>query len=118
MARLPEILNHEPPTWGGSKWTEDGQWTRPGSQRLSLRRYQRRQDVKLYVVKVTALLPEPVSTDVELAKSAPRLRLPQPVLVSQLRTSVTGFYSEPEESPAPEPHPPVPVYVDESLIEE
>ena len=63
-------------------------------------------DVKSYVVKVTALLPEPVSTDVELAKSAPRLRLPQLVLVSQLRTSVTGFYSEPEESPAPEPHPP------------
>lgn len=28
MVRLPEILNHEPPTWGGSKWNEDGEWIR------------------------------------------------------------------------------------------
>ncbi|MER6329264.1 hypothetical protein ABT298_07980 [Streptomyces sp. NPDC001034] len=116
MARLPEILNHEPPTWGGSKWTEDGEWIRDLGRNIS--RYAGINDVKSYVARVSELMPEPVAIGAEQVQTGPRLRLPQPVVVRQLPISVSGFYSEPEESAEPEPQPPASVYVDESLIEE
>ncbi|MGY5015122.1 hypothetical protein ACWCY6_44970, partial [Streptomyces sp. 900105755] len=116
MARLPEILNHEPPTFGGSKWAEDGEWIRDLGRDIS--RYAGLDDVKSYVARVTELMPEPVVIGAEPVRTGPRLRLPEPVIVRQLPTSVMGFNSEPEESPAPELEPPAPVYVDESLIKE
>ncbi|MGW1622301.1 hypothetical protein [Streptomyces sp. NPDC002172] len=116
VARLPEILTHEPPTWGGSKWTEDGEWIRDLGRNVS--RYAGINDVKSYVARVTELMPESVVVGAEPVQTGPRLRLPQPVIVRQLPPSVTGFNSEPEESPAPEPQPSALVYVDESLIKE
>ncbi|WP_189266666.1 hypothetical protein [Streptomyces fuscichromogenes] len=118
MARLPEILNHEPPTFGGSKWAEDGEWIRDLGRDIS--RYAGLSDVKSYVARVTELMPEPVVIGAEPVRTGPshRFRLPQSVIVRQLPTSPMGFNSEPEESPAPESQPPAPVYVDESLIQE
>ncbi|MEU9413575.1 hypothetical protein AB0E08_48895 [Streptomyces sp. NPDC048281] len=116
MARLPEILNHEPPTWGGSKGLIDGEWTRELGRDIS--RYSGLNDVQSYVIRVAELMPEPVTVGAEPMQTGPRLRLPQPVIVRQLPTSVMGLNSEPEESPASEPEPSTPVYVDELLIKE
>jgi hypothetical protein len=114
MARLPEILNHEPPTWGGSKWTEDNAWIRDLGRDTS--RYAGLNDVKLYVARVTELMPEPVKVGAEPVPVAPSYRFSPPIIVRQLPTSVTGFNSDPEIPPAPET--PTAVYVDEPLIKE
>jgi hypothetical protein len=118
MARLPEILTHEPPTWGGSKWAEDGEWIRDLGRNVS--RYAGINDVKSYVARVTDLMPEaePVAVGAESLPVAPSYRFSPPIIVRQLPTSVTGFNSDPDEASAPDPQPSAPVYVDESLIKE
>lgn len=116
MSRLPAILDHEPPTWGGSRWGGNEKWTREMGR--DTHSYAGVNDVKSYVARVAELMPEPVVIGAEQVQTGPSLRLPHPVLVSQLPTSVAAFYSEPEESATPEPQPPSSAYVDAALVKE
>lgn len=123
MARLPDILDHEPATWGGSKWVgQDGAWTRELGRDIS--RYDDLLGLTSYVRRVTELMPEPANTVVQAARNGPvqHVHFPAPVVIRDLPRSVTGFNSDLEVAPAPEsqvpPAPPAPVYVDESLIKE
>ncbi|MGY5119573.1 hypothetical protein ACWC2H_27575 [Streptomyces sp. 900105755] len=109
MARLLAILDHEPATWGGSRWGADEEWTRELGREIS--RYGGISDLKSYVSRVVELMPEP-SVDFQHATFS------APVIMRDMPRSVTGFNSAPEVSPAPAPQPPAPVYVDESLIKE
>ncbi|MGW2962754.1 hypothetical protein ACWDGI_30430 [Streptomyces sp. NPDC001220] len=93
MERLPGILDHEPPTWFGSKSGANGEWARGLKHGIS--RYDGVRFVKSYVVRVTELMPPPID----------------------LPTSFAGD-SEPEAMSAFASQPPAPVYVKEPLIKE
>ncbi|MCX4612101.1 hypothetical protein [Streptomyces mirabilis] len=119
MARLIAIMDHEPATWGGSRWGSDEEWTRELGREIS--RYGGLTDLKSYVARVVELMPEPVES-VNGPVQAESFRFSSPLVIRDLPRSVTGFNSVPEVAPAPEPQappaPPPPVYVDESLIKE
>ncbi|MER7840926.1 hypothetical protein ABTY98_34795 [Streptomyces sp. NPDC096040] len=107
MARMPDLLDFEPPTWGGTRSvSDDGGWTRELSREIV--RYSGVTDVKSYVTRVTELMPEPSvyfgnviigpgSIGTAIASSA----APESVV-----------------QPAPGPQPKTPVYVKEALIKE
>jgi hypothetical protein len=116
LARLPEILTHEPPTWGGSKWTEDGEWIRDLGRNISP--YAGINDVKSYLAKVTELMPEPATTLTSGVAVLGRIQQHSaPVAIRDMPRSVTGFSSD-LDPPAFAPQPPAPVYVKEALIKE
>lgn len=114
MARLPDILSHEPPTWGAFlKMSPDGSWWQRQLNR-EIVRYKGAdlRDVRSYVQRVSELMaPEPLFGNSVFQSSGTQVNI---------GPSVTA--SEPEASAATlSPDPPVavaPVYVDESLIKE
>jgi hypothetical protein len=60
MIRLPVMLEHEPPTFGGGSWTgADGNWTK--EVRREVLKYRNVRDLRGYIERVTALLPTPES---------------------------------------------------------
>ncbi|MGM9336718.1 hypothetical protein [Streptomyces murinus] len=105
MARMPDLLDFEPPTWGGSRSVSDGGgWTRELSREIV--RYGDVTDLKSYVARVTELMPEPSFLGSGLIVNGGNV-----------------FYSPapPQSAPVPTPaapQPPAPVYVKESLIKE
>ena len=104
MARLPDLLDHEPPTYGGGMRTGDfGDWVR--GIRREILDYQDVRDLRAYVERVTELLPEP-----------PAPQPLQPVVNDFFRPSYRlGLTSTVAAEPEPEPQP---EYVDASLIKE
>ncbi|MBJ6630186.1 MULTISPECIES: hypothetical protein [unclassified Streptomyces] len=54
LARLSDVLNHEPATWGGSSGTEDGAWWR--ELRREIRQYRDATTLQEYVCTTTRLI--------------------------------------------------------------
>ncbi|MEU3047516.1 hypothetical protein ABZ705_13530 [Streptomyces sp. NPDC006984] len=71
LARLPDVLTHEPATWGGSSGTEDGAWWR--ELRREIRQYREAITLQEYV-HITARL---VTAQAE-ALPAPHFPVPAP----------------------------------------
>ncbi|MGW0779147.1 hypothetical protein ACWD01_37500 [Streptomyces sp. NPDC002835] len=86
LARLPDVLTHEPATWGGSSGTEDGAWWR--ELRREIRQYREAATLEKYVHTTARLI----------TAQAEALPAPHPLV------------------PAPAPVPDVGPYVAEELI--
>ena len=70
MTRLPVILEHEPPTFGGGSWTgADGNWTK--EVRREVLKYRNVRDLRGYIERVTALLTTPESPAEHLQTAYP-----------------------------------------------
>ncbi|MER6210923.1 hypothetical protein [Streptomyces sp. NPDC001642] len=113
VARLPEILTHEPPTWGGSRWTADNEWIRDLGRNIS--RYAGINDVKSYVARITELTPQPRPVSAVVARSR-STTAGAPATLLDLHELVTDSVSEVR--PVADPQPSTPVYVKEALIKE
>ncbi|MEU7031678.1 hypothetical protein AB0A60_33895 [Streptomyces sp. NPDC046275] len=86
LDRLPDLLTHEPATWGGSSGTEDGAWWR--ELRREIRQYRESTTLQEYVHTTARLI----------TAQAEALPAPHPLV------------------PAPAPAPAVSPYVAEELI--
>jgi hypothetical protein len=115
MARLTDILDHEPATRGGSRWGGDEEWTREMGRDVA--RYGGIDGVKQYVERVTALMPKPRTVSVEAARSRSVTGRPSATL-GDLHRFMTGSNLVPEAQPVSDPQPKTPVYVKEALVKE
>lgn len=80
LARLPDVLTHEPATWGGSSGTKDGAWWR--ELRREIRQYRDATTLHEYV-QTTARL---------ITAQAEALPVPHPLVPAPAPTPAVGSY--------------------------
>ncbi|MFJ8495010.1 hypothetical protein ACIRBZ_42765 [Streptomyces sp. NPDC094038] len=115
MARLTDILDHEPATRAGARRGGDVEWTREMGRDVA--RYGGIDGVKSYVERVTELMPKPRVVSVEAARSRSVTGRP-PATLEDLHRLVTNSSPVPKAQPVSDPQPKTPVYVKEALINE
>ncbi|MFC1402420.1 MULTISPECIES: hypothetical protein [Streptacidiphilus] len=104
MGWLPDLMDHEPPTWASSPRTEaDGGWSRDIRPQIS--DYEDVRDLPAYVERVVQLMPTPAQPQVYEVGTA----MPPGIIFRPAQT----FPLAPAAEPLPRPE-----YVDESLIKE